>query len=47
VTARTPLELPLNRLSDRALQPIAEKLAAGQRLDDADGLTLYQTPDLL
>jgi len=47
VTARTPLELPLNRLSDRALQPIAEKLAAGQRLDDADGLTLYQSPDLL
>ena len=47
MTARTPLELPLNRLSDRALQPIAEKLAAGQRLDDADGLTLYQTPDLL
>jgi aminodeoxyfutalosine synthase len=47
VTARTPLELPLNRLSDPALQPIAEKLAAGQRLDDADGLTLYQTPDLL
>jgi len=47
VTARTPLELPLNRLSDRALQPIGEKLAAGQRLDDADGLTLYQSPDLL
>jgi len=47
VTARTPLELPLNRLSDPALQPIAEKLAAGQRLDDADGLTLYRSPDLL
>ena len=47
MTARTPLELPLNRLSDPALQPIAEKVAAGQRLDDADGLTLYQTPDLL
>ena len=47
MTARTPLELPLNRLSDPALQPIAEKLAAGQRLDDADGLTLYRSPDLL
>ena len=47
MTARTPLELPLNRLSDPALQPIAEKLAAAQRLDDADALTLYQTPDLL
>ena len=47
MTARTPLELPLNRLSDPALRPIAEKLAAGQRLDDADGLTLYHSPDLL
>ena len=47
MTARTPLELPLNRLSDPALQPIAEKLAAGQRLDDADGLTLYRSSDLL
>ena len=47
MTARTPLELPLNRLSDPALQPIAEKLAAGQRLDYADGLTLYRSPDLL
>ena len=47
MTARTPLELPLNRLSDPALQPIAEKLAAGERLDDADGLTLYRSADLL
>ena len=45
--ARIPLDLPLKRLSDPALRPIAEKLAAGQRLDDADGLTLYQSPDLL
>jgi aminodeoxyfutalosine synthase len=47
VTTRIPLELPLKRLSDPALLPIAEKLAAGQRLNDADGLTLYQSPDLL
>jgi len=47
VIARIPLDLPLKRLSDPALRPIAEKLAAGQRLDDADGLTLYQSPDLL
>ena len=47
MTARTSIDLPLNRLSDPALRPIAEKLAAGQRLDDADGLTLYQSPDLL
>ncbi len=47
MTARTPLELPLSRLSDPALRPIAEKLAARERLDDADGLTLYQSADLL
>ena len=47
MTVRTPLELPLHRLSDPALQPIAEKLAAGERLDDADGLTLFRSPDLL
>ena len=47
MTARTPLELPLSRLSDPALRPIAEKLAAGERLDEADALTLYQSADLL
>ena len=47
MTARTALELPLNRLADPALRPIAEKLAVGQRLDDADGLTLYESSDLL
>lgn len=44
---RTPIELPLSRLSDPALRPIAEKVAAGERLDDADGLTLFRSPDLL
>ena len=44
---RIPIELPLSRLSDPALRPIAEKLAAGERLDDADGLTLFQSPDIL
>ena len=44
---RSPLELPLHRLSDPALRPIAEKLSAGERLDDADGLTLFGSPDLL
>ena len=47
MTAPTPLELPLSRLSDPALRPIAEKLAARERLDDADALTLYQSADLL
>jgi len=47
VIVRSPLELPLHRLSDPALRPIAEKLSAGERLDDADGLTLFGSPDLL
>jgi aminodeoxyfutalosine synthase len=42
-----PLELPFNRLADPALRPIAEKLEAGQRLDDADALVLYDSPDIL
>ena len=45
--APVPLELPLTRLSDPALRPIADKLAAGERLDDADGLTLFRSADLL
>ena len=44
---RAPLELPTHRVSDPALRPIAEKLAAGERLDDADGLTLFDSPDLV
>jgi aminodeoxyfutalosine synthase len=47
VIVRSPLELPLHRLSDPALEPIARKLAAGERLDDADCLTLYDSHDLL
>jgi aminodeoxyfutalosine synthase len=34
-------------INDAALQPIAEKVLAGERLTAADGLTLYRTPDLL
>lgn len=32
---------------DPALRPIAEKVAAGRRLDTADGVALYQSSDLL
>ncbi len=35
------------RLSDAALQPIADKLMAGERLGDGDGVTLFRSPDLL
>ena len=41
------LELDLTRIRDRALLPIAEKVAVGERLGAADGLALFRTPDLL
>ena len=44
---RRPLDVPMARLSDPALRPIAEKLRAGERLSDADGLTLFDSPDIL
>jgi aminodeoxyfutalosine synthase len=36
-----------DRLTDPALDPIADKVATGQRLTDVDGVTLFRTPDLL
>jgi aminodeoxyfutalosine synthase len=42
-----PANVSFARLSDPALRPIAEKVAAGTRLSDADGVTLFETPDLL
>ncbi len=36
-----------HRVSDPALAPIADKLAAGERLSDADGVALFRSPDLL
>jgi aminodeoxyfutalosine synthase len=47
VIVRAPLELPAHRVTDLALRPIADKLAAGERLDDADALTLFESPDIL
>jgi aminodeoxyfutalosine synthase len=38
--------VPVERLADRALHPIAAKLAGGERLSDADALALFRTPDL-
>ena len=34
------------RLSDPDLEPIAQKVQAGERLSFAEGMTLYRTPDL-
>jgi aminodeoxyfutalosine synthase len=42
-----PHEVNPARFRDPALRPIAEKVVAGQRLDPADGLTLYATSDIL
>jgi aminodeoxyfutalosine synthase len=39
--------LDLARLRDPLLRPIADKVAAGERLGSADGLALYGTSDLL
>jgi aminodeoxyfutalosine synthase len=36
-----------DRLSDRALLPIAAKVAAGERLDAADAAQLFRSPDLI
>jgi aminodeoxyfutalosine synthase len=35
------------QLKDPALEPIAAKVLGGVRLDDADGVALYATADLL
>ena len=42
-----PANVSSARLSDPALRPIAEKVAAGIRLSERDGVTLFETPDLL
>jgi len=35
------------RIEDPVLRPIAEKVLAGERIEFAEGVTLYTTPDLL
>ena len=40
-------DLDLALLSDPALRPIGEKVAAGQRLTTDDAAVLFRTPDLL
>jgi aminodeoxyfutalosine synthase len=41
------VEMPLARVADPALRPIAEKVMAGERLSDDDGAILFRSPDLL
>ena len=42
-----PLEIARDIICDPQLRPVADKLAAGQRLDQADGLALMTSRDLL
>ena len=42
----TALTIPFERIADPAVRRIAEKVAAGTRLDQADGIALFETPDL-
>jgi aminodeoxyfutalosine synthase len=41
------VDVPARALRDPALQPVAEKIRAGQRLSDADALILFRSHDLL
>ena len=45
--ATSALEIPDIRFRDAALAPIWAKVQAGTRLDEADGLALFETTDLL
>jgi aminodeoxyfutalosine synthase len=42
-----PASVSFDRLTDPALRPIGAKVAAGERLSAAAGLTLFESPDLL
>src|SRR3954467_6662920 len=43
----SPSALNLDRISDRTLRTVGEKVAAGDRLSNADAQLLFSTPDLL
>lgn len=40
------LEIPYGRISDPVVRAIAERIAAGERLSQADGVALFESPDL-
>src|SRR5947207_7510924 len=40
-------DFDLSRISDPALRRVGEKVVAGARLDDADGVVMFRSPDLL
>ena len=41
------VELTRSLITDPALDPLADKIARGDRLSEADGITLFNSPDLL
>src|SRR5664279_1744136 len=43
----TPAMVDPARVTDPALRPIAAKVRAGERLTEADAVTLFKSPDLL
>lgn len=47
MTTPATISIPDAALRDPALRPIAEKVAAGERLAFDDGVTLFRSPDLL
>ena len=42
----TALSIPFERIADPVVRAIAEKVAVGARLDRADGVALFESPDL-
>ena len=42
-----PVAFDVERVTDPALRPVAEKVAAGERLSPADGVALFRSSDLL
>ncbi len=42
-----PVAVDLSRVGDPALRPVAAKVRAGERLDPADALALFRSPDIL
>lgn len=42
-----PVAIPRRHIRDASLLPIADKVEAGERLSEADGVALFRSPDLL
>jgi aminodeoxyfutalosine synthase len=47
MTVPTPVRLERSLISDPSLQPIADKVERGERLSEADGVSLFESSDLV